>query len=642
MARAQRPPRWPSVPLTEVARTLVSADVAFERYGLSGRGSTLCLVDTGIDRAFATGRVRAVWDADGSARGGSIEAAVGGAFYDASSIGASPGDPHGHGTAMASIALSDEGLAPDAGLVMAAAYDPAQGGFPDEAVVRAVRMCRLLAAADDTIDAERLVILLSLGGHDGPHDGRGAFERAIVEAAGPVPVVVAAGNDGDRSVHAAGRVFSGELARVEVRVPRSVLEDAALGLTLELERLGEHASVRLVAPDGSSTELRAPGAFTLGAADVEVASRDHALALTLLARDGVLPSGEWAIEITGSARFDIWLAGAHLGSTFFPATLGGANVVAGEAISIPATAPELIAVGASIARPSVEGLAELGVAGDVAAFSSRGPTAAGVPKPDLVAPGGWMLARLSSDVRDGDPTNLVRGRRDRLVDGRVAVRGSSASAAMVAGALLLALELDPERGPQARALLVSSTDDAGWTPERGFGALDIPLLLARWSNTEAPAHRELIVTRPSYALSDEGLWIGARGAGEVLRVTVHGLDREASLEGGAAQIWLDPGAVRADELLHIEASIDGAALPPVDVLVVPDRYAPLGPQGGGCAAARGARRGLEGISGWALLLLIVWRRRPWGLSARGGARSDQRAHAARGERSRHAPRCDSA
>lgn len=600
-AHAQLPARWPRAPLTEVARARVRADAARGDYGVTGAGSTLCLVDTGVDDTAVAG-LRAAFAPSAPGRGHPLEDAVGGAVYGPDGVGATPPDAHGHGTAMASIATGPDGVAPDAAVLSAGAWDADAGGFQDEAVVRAITWCRAWAARDPAVDPTRLVILLALGGHDGAHDGDGDFERAIVDAAGPVPVVVAAGNDGDRAVHAAGRIWDGQSARVEVRVPRPTIDDAAVALTVAVSPPGR---ARLVAPNGErSAPLDGATEGALGGAAFEVEARVDALAVTIRADTTTLPSGEWAIEVDGSARFDVWLAGTRLGTPFFAASLGGDFVVEDEAIAIPATAPRLIAVGATVARDAVGELRSIGAPGEVADFSSRGPTAGGVPKPDLVAPGGWILATRSSDLRRGDSTNLVAGRDDYTIDGRVAVRGSSAAAAVVAGALLLALELDPSGGPEARARVVSSLDATGWSPARGYGELDVPRLLARWSGGP-PAGPDLAVGRPVLAVDDGSLWLTARGEGDALWVRAGGAQSTVSLRGGAALVRLVLGPRPAGEPLRVEAAIDGAPLPPLDVAVAPDRRNHHLLRGGGCAAApsRSAPLGLLGLA-W-----IVWRTR---------------------------------
>src|SRR5690606_31143130 len=148
------------------------------------------------------------------------------------------------------------------------------------------------------------------------------------------------------------------------------------------------------------------------------------LRVVLGARDGALGSGGYRLELAGPDAFEVWLAGARLGPTFFAPSLTGPHARSDEAITIPATARGLIPVGAPVSRTRA-GARELeGEPGARAAFSSLGPAPSGAPKPDLVAPGGWILAALSGDVRDGDPDNFAGGpiARLRTEDGRVAVR----------------------------------------------------------------------------------------------------------------------------------------------------------------------------------------------------------------------------
>src|SRR5690606_3154210 len=114
-----------------------------------------------------------------------------------------------------------------------------------------------------------------------------------------------------------------------------------------------------------------------------------------------------------------------------------------------------------------------------------------------------------------------RGRDDLVTDDRrVAVRGTSASAAVVAGALLLAFELDPTIGPDARAHLIASAGDATWTAKRGWGELDVERLLAHVAGEHAPP---IAITASRVATpSDALLWLSARGRFDVLEVELYG------------------------------------------------------------------------------------------------------------------------
>ncbi len=631
-ARAQLPRRWPRAPLTEVARAQVGADLAWERFGVRGEGSVLCLVDTGVDgthrdlRADGAPRVRWLLDSFAAPRGrfADLEDRFGGAVWRGDEPGL-PGDPHGHGTAMASIALGDgsdgadvgptAGLAPEASLIVVRAFDPAMGGFPDDAIVNGVRFCRAVAEEDGAIDPARMVVLLSLGGHDGAHDGEGAFERALAEQARSLPIVVAAGNDGARAVHATARLFGGERSAVDVRVPRSSLADAEVALTIRIR-----GSFAVESPSGEVSEwIEGARELALDGARITVAPLEDAPGLARLgiaARDGALASGTYRLLLRGPSEVEVWLAGARLGATFFAPSLGGPHVRTDEAIAIPATAEPLIAVGATISRPRVSTqTGELvldGAAGDRAAFSSVGPTPDGAPKPDLVAPGGWVLAALSSDVRDGDPENLAGGALApmRARDGRIAVRGTSVSAAVVAGALLLALELDPSVGPDARALLIASARGEGWSPERGAGELDVPALLSMTTARDAAVARASITATRPLVPTDDRLWlvarsIGASGApaGDRLGVSIDGHRIEVPMRYGVALVPIAPPPSSVGVPLIVSADVDGAPIDPLAVPVVIER-SPRGavlPAGGGCAiAARSDRLPLV------LIVLAAW------------------------------------
>ncbi|MGE0790331.1 MAG: S8 family serine peptidase [Sandaracinaceae bacterium] len=660
-AQVTLPTRAARPPLIEVARARVGADVVFERAGLRGRRAALCLVDTGADGALEglrdvddRPRVRWVWDPLAAPRGAEpeLEGSLGGAVWGPVDVDEAPGDAHGHGTAMAAIALGDgappgqtapgptAGIAPAATLLVARAYDPVQRGFPDELVVRGIAFCLEASARDPELDPARLVILLSLGSHDGAHDGNGAFERSIVRAAGRVPVVVAAGNDGQRAVHAAGRVLGDVVEAVDVRVPAAVIEGASVVITARFEARAADAAFVLRGPEGeTSPRLSAPASasFDLGGAHVNVTAQEGETLthrIELATRDGALAAGTYSLLFEGDAAFEVWIASASLGDTLVATELGGAHVVSGEAIRIPATAPELIAVGASVAREAVTtagGVRAQPEQDGAASFSSVGPSPAGVPKPDLVAPGGWLLVPLATDVEEGDPDNLVGGRVTDMTaaDGRVAIRGTSASAAVVAGALLLMAERDPTRLARARELLIASARGERWTPSAGWGELDAERLLERWGGSADP--RRAAAASRDYVPSDGTLWITARADGSTLGVALGRERFQTPLLAGSAQIALPLGPRTVGDTLRLDVDVDGAALETLEVPVRLDRGVDAELRRGGCAIAApgdGPPPGLLAIA----LGLFARRRRTKAHSGDGVGSSVARSRIIRNER----------
>ncbi len=113
----------------------------------------------------------------------------------------------------------------------------------------------------------------------------------------------------------------------------------------------------------------------------------------------------------------------------------------------------------SIGRPFVVKNEE---EGEIAPFSSHGLTFAGAVKPDVVAPGAGVATSDAGATSDGYPAFAT-------------VSGSSASAAIVAGAAALLAQARPELGEQElRSLLVSSAKPVEATVSaQGAGAIDL-------------------------------------------------------------------------------------------------------------------------------------------------------------------------
>ena len=98
-------------------------------------------------------------------------------------------------------------MAPAADLIIVKASRENNGedGFRTTDVINAIEFVRQKAAEL----GKPFVINLSLGGQLGPHDGTNSDERAIDNLLNSGPgraVVVAAGNEGDTSIHARATV----------------------------------------------------------------------------------------------------------------------------------------------------------------------------------------------------------------------------------------------------------------------------------------------------------------------------------------------------------------------------------------------------------------------------------------------------
>ncbi len=197
-------------------------------------------------------------------------------------------------------------------------------------------------------------------------------------------------------------------------------------------------------------------------------------------------SGTWKImvdQLSGSpgGKYDAWMV---LGQKGYCNVSWDAPSPGGT-ISIPGTAQEGITVGAYMTRTSWTTFTGREVdyqppptAGEIASFSSEGPTRDGRIKPDLAAPGMGIAAARSSKVSIASGTE---GRVRTLGDKKhMVLEGTSMAAPHVAGAAAQLLSVDPALDAhQIRMLLLAGAHLDGFTgtalPDNvwGHGKLDV-------------------------------------------------------------------------------------------------------------------------------------------------------------------------
>jgi len=624
----------------------------------AGRGVVLAVVDADFDLGHpalspAGTTDRPVWGLD----------ATTGRWLDDDALArwaATPRDPGGHGTWVASLAAGTrwgawQGIAPSAtlALVTAAAAPDSDAVHEDTALAGVAAV--FARAAQSGVPA---VVLLSLGSHRGAHDGQSALERglAALTADGEAPgrvVVTSAGNDGAREVHARaeGRGAEGVVAlglRVGAR-PASSPEEV-LGLSLRIPRDG---AVSLRWPDGVQSPWTPAGQRQGwrhpeggGYASVEVrAEGDGLVAEVLLASGGTTAvgrmGGDYTLRVRGEGTVDAWVfaPGRNPSDADRPVFLPPYATREGT-VTLPATSRGVVAVGAWSHRaenPSDP-------VGDVAPFSGRGPDALGALRPDLVAPGAPVRGALSRAARAAPTRSLFPDVRAWSPDQRaVSAQGSSASAALVAGAMALLLErshsatqhqlVDALAGT-ARPLPPGTTRPRPGSAQ-GWGALDLSAALAalqRPSTAPAVAAASGCETAPAYvpwrrpfvlhcALRDAE---GSPASADTARLDVSaGLRVLGTTRAPGRMAWRLVAEAPPGQTVRAAVALADGALPVWQSRVALDPATPAGVAAtGGCRAgpAGAAGRGVAGVIAAAAALCQARRGRRRSCAGESGGR----------------------
>lgn len=403
-----------------------------------------------------------------------LEAAISGNFSPAP-------DVMGHGTHVAGIAAGGfaanlPGVAPGTDLVVV------KTNFFADGVVDAIKF--VFEAAEYL--GKPAVVNLSLGGHAGPHDGKGPFESmvsALVDRPGRI-IVVAAGNEGAKNIHVGGEI--------QTSTTWTLVASASSVIARFWYELPARFQITVVSPRGESLSVMPGQTRSLTTASgivwvdntIDSLSRTQQIYLNLTWASYNSP---WKITLVPvlPGRVDGWIESSSMG--FFVEGDGFMT------IAEPGNAERVITVGAYVTK--VSWLSQMGLqeaegyeVQNLAPFSSRGPTRDGRVKPDLVAPGAWIASARSRDAEVYPWYALPDGLHMILA-------GTSMSAPHVAGACALLLSLRPDlswsevlSSLQSGARVdpyVGTVPNTSW----GMGKLDLP---KAWVALSTPAP----VTKP--------------------------------------------------------------------------------------------------------------------------------------------------
>jgi subtilisin family serine protease len=434
-----------------------------------------------------------------------------------------PLDTIGHGTHVASTAAGRDGKYP--GVAPGADLLVVQSGDGGNALADGDILLGARFIMDRAAEAGRPCVLnLSLGSNFGSHDGASPLEQGLAElAAGPGrAIVVASGNEGSvysikgsalpepLGIHTEAAVVPGGETHVTF-LPAYQGDAVATIFAWVAFQPGDHVEIAFESQSGR-TRFVGPGDAALIESREIGDSNSYEVGILNgrgLEAFGDVPEGHavfiWAGNVPGKkphelifrgkGTVELWVESVATGDE---GSLAGVVLVprarTSGTVTIPASHPDLITVGASVNRatwPDYSGAtiaSQVNVSG-LADFSSAGPNHLGHVKPDLLAPGQNLIAAMAAeaDPREGEGASQFQdpglcpeaGTQCMVVDDEHAISsGTSMAAPQVTGAIALLLQRDPTLTmTDLRALLRGGAQpvlDEGYPSNwYGSGQLDI-------------------------------------------------------------------------------------------------------------------------------------------------------------------------
>lgn len=490
----------------------------------TGKGVIIGIVDAGFDYTHAAFydkdrnlRIKRVWEQSGKP-GGKYAApekyGYGIELKTREDIEGAGGDisNNSHGTHVAGIAAGSDsymdgafrGVAPDADIVLVSMGESSRDN---------VNISNALAYIFDYADeaGKPCVVNLSLGSHAGPHDGTSTFDVIADKMQGEGRIIVgSAGNHRNDKFHITRSFSSADNTPLKTFVQ--------FKKTLSTSNVG--GDIEIWGDAGSEFEVALSAYSIFNNTDVEsctVFPSDEAVQTVSLGRNisgnitvtseisplngkphVVLSSGisnirtnyALAIKITPKSKgtVNVWADNTMVGLT--DNGIEGFTKPSSESTiaEIGGTAKRILSVGAYTTRNEYTILGETEsrsldeTVGEIGSFSSYGPTADGRVKPEVTAPGCFIISAESSN--DASGTQIIA---QRYSDGNREYRygymqGTSMSAPFVTGTVATWLQAYPKLTPEKLMEVVrktsrkdsytgsiSASGDNSW----GFGKIDV-------------------------------------------------------------------------------------------------------------------------------------------------------------------------
>lgn len=401
----------------------------------------------------------------------------------------------GHGTHVTGTAAGNgngddrfKGVAPEADIIFIKGIrDPdSNGGFGDTDVLNGIKFIFDKAAEMN----KPAVVNLSLGSNSGPLDGTSLYEQAMTELQqGPGKIITAAaGNEGFDFLHTGTEITSGtnyvtvEYANSDAAISKEIWYDQGVltHFTLAAYEVNAEGGLDVVASlddfyavgnenydnpltlSLNGTETAIANIVYDGTNTNDINNGDGQLYIDITQYDESqdLTAYYWAVFYrtgSGAGRFDAISRDA--GAISESLNFDGFTHLSGKrdrSVGTPATAKDIISVGAYVATTSWTADngqtfgTEYGTdqyysdvytpqTGEIAEFSSRGPTRDGRMAPVISAPGDQIFSVRSSHIDDADldPSKMVGNGK------YMGMQGTSMATPHVTGVIALMLEANP-------------------------------------------------------------------------------------------------------------------------------------------------------------------------------------------------------
>lgn len=487
----------------------------------TGNGVVVGIVDSGFDYCHETFcgkdgklRIARVWEQGTKAfEGCSAPEAFGYGIEmtseEALRRGKADCETNSHGTHVAAIAAGSSafldgkysGCAPDAEIVLVA-LDLNSSTLAD--ISNGVRY--IFDYAEKV--GKPSVVNLSLGNHDGPHDGTSDFDRLADEMQGPGRIIVgAAGNHRQDKFHISKTFLSPDDAPLRTFIsfkqkPSSAdissfvqlwaEKDMEVEVSLSAYSLFQNKEVvsETIYPIEGTKTVKL-GSYATGTVEVaaEKNPNNGKLSLFLDSRISTIRNN-YGVALTVKPKtagtVDIWADNIYL--ALESKDIEGFTAPTSESTiaEVGGTGKRIVTAGAYVTRTeynsSVLPNETLGALGS---FSSCGPTADGRTKPEITAPGCFIVSAVSSFDTSGTKIPAVSNEASERVYEYGYQMGTSMAAPFVAGVVATMLQAAPQLSPEVVKDILSSSarsdSFAASLPNNswGYGKIDALAALSR-------------------------------------------------------------------------------------------------------------------------------------------------------------------